>query len=127
MFNTGARVQELVSLKTSDLRLAPPPSVTFFGKGRKERICPLWPETAQLLKQHLDRTASLSTDEAQTVFRNQRGNPLTRFGARLILQRHVKHAAQALPSLKHKRIHPHSLRHYLPFLTMSGNGVPLPI
>ena len=45
------------------------------------------------------------------MFRNQRGNPLTRFGARLILQHHVKHAAQALPSLKHKRIHPHSLRH----------------
>src|SRR5467141_2931472 len=107
----GSRVQELVSLKTSDLRLAPPPSVTFFGKGRKERICPLWPETAQLLKQHLDRTAGLSTHEAQTVFRNKRGNPLTRFGARLILRKHVERAAQALPSLKRKRIHPHSLRH----------------
>lgn len=111
MFNTGARVQELVSLKTSDLRLAPPPSVTFFGKGRKERICPLWPETAQLLKQHLDRTAGLSTHEAETVFRNQHGDPLTRFGARLILRKHVERAAQALPSLKRKRIHPHSLRH----------------
>jgi integrase/recombinase XerD len=124
MFNTGARVQELVSLKTSDLRLAPPPSVTFFGKGRKERICPLWPETAQLLKQHLDRTAGLSTHEAETVFRNQRGDPLTRFGARLILRKHVERAAQALPFLKRKRIHPHSLRHYLPFLTMSGTGTP---
>jgi len=111
MFNTGARVQELVSLKTSDLRLAAPPSVKFLGKGRKERICPLWPETAQLLKQHLDRTAGLSTHEAQTVFRNQHGNPLTRFGARLILRKHVERAAQALPSLKRKRIHPHSLRH----------------
>jgi site-specific recombinase XerD len=45
------------------------------------------------------------------VFRNQQGNPLTRFGARLILKRHVQRAAESLPALKRKRIHPHSLRH----------------
>jgi site-specific recombinase XerD len=45
------------------------------------------------------------------LFRNQRGTPLSRFGARLILKRHVEQAAAVLPSLKHKRIHPHSLRH----------------
>ena len=53
MFNTGARVQEVVSLKSTDLRLTTPPSVKFLGKGRRERICPLWPETALLLKAHL--------------------------------------------------------------------------
>jgi integrase/recombinase XerD len=110
MFNTGARVQEVVSLQTTDLRLTSPPSVKFFGKGRRERICPLWPETARLLQQHIADTG-LDSQAAQTLFRNHRGCPLTRFGARLILQRHVTRAAAVLPTLKHKRIHPHSLRH----------------
>ncbi len=110
MFNTGARVQELVSLKASDFRLATPPSVTFFGKGRKERICPLWPETAHLIKQYFHE-CDLQPHEPQPAFRNKHGGPLTRFGARLILQRHIQRASQMLPALKRKRIHPHSVRH----------------
>ena len=110
MFNTGARVQEVVALQTTDLRLTSPPSVKFFGKGRRERICPLWPETARLLQQHIADTG-LDSQSDQTLFRNHRGGPLTRFGARLILQRHVIRATAVLPSMKHKRIHPHSLRH----------------
>jgi len=50
MFNTGARVQEVLDLKTDDLQLSRPFSVCIRGKGRKERICPIWPETAQLLR-----------------------------------------------------------------------------
>lgn len=110
MFNTGARVQEVVALQTTDLRLTAPPSVKFFGKGRRERICPLWPETARLLEQHITDTA-LDPQNPQALFRNHRSTPLTRFGARLILQRHVKRASAILPALKRKRIHPHSLRH----------------
>ena len=49
MFNTGARVQEVVDLKASDLHLSPPFSVHIFGKGRKERICPIWAKTARVL------------------------------------------------------------------------------
>lgn len=110
MFNTGARVHEVVALQTTDLRLTAPHSVKFFGKGRRERICPLWPETARLLEQHIADTA-LDPQKPQALFRNHRGTPLTRFGARLILQRHVKRASAILPALKRKRIHPHSLRH----------------
>lgn len=110
MFNTGARVQEIVSLKTTDVRLAPPPSVTFFGKGGKERICPLWPETARLLRRHFDE-CGLQPHEPQPLFRNQHGTALTRFGARLILQRCIRRAVTLCPALKSKRIHPHSLRH----------------
>ena len=110
LFNTGARVSEIVALQTSDLRLTSPHSVRLLGKGRRERICPLWPETARLLQQHLTDTG-LESQVAQTLFRNHRGTPLTRFGARLILQRHVTRALTALPALKSKRIHPHSIRH----------------
>jgi site-specific recombinase XerD len=110
MFNTGARVQEIVALQTTDLRLTAPHSVKFLGKGRRERICPLWPETARLLQQHL-ADSGLAQQSPQALFRNHRGTPLTRFGARIILQRHVKRASLLLPALKRKRIHPHSLRH----------------
>ncbi len=112
MFNTGARVTEILSLKTSDLYLRPPPSVRLFGKGRKERLCPLWPETARLIRQHLTELGiEVDTHDPQPLFRNHRGGLLTRFGARYILQRHVRRAAEKSHSLKRKRIHPHSMRH----------------
>ena len=110
MFNTGARVQEVVALQTTDLRLTAPCSVKFLGKGRKKRICPLWPETGRLLQQHIADTA-IDPNRPQALFQNNRRTPLTRFGARLILRRHVERAAKDLPALKRKRIHPHSLRH----------------
>jgi len=111
LFNTGARVQEAVSLKIGDLRLDTPPSVTLMGKGRKERICPLWPQTVSALRHHLHAEKPGTLESSRALFLNHRGTPLSRFGARLILQRHVKCAAQSKPSLQRKRIHPHSVRH----------------
>lgn len=110
MFNTGARVSEVVGLQACDLRLTPPPSVLLRGKGRKERVCPLWLETARALRKHLE-TQAIGLQETRSVFRNHRGYPLTRFGVRWILQKHVRQAARHIPSLKTKRLHPHSWRH----------------
>lgn len=110
MFNTGARVSEIVDLKATDLVLTIPSSVHLRGKGRKERTCPIWPETARLLQRHLEENG-VHPHLPETVFRNHRQTPLTRFGVRLILQRHVSRASKSLPSLKDKRLHPHSLRH----------------
>jgi integrase/recombinase XerD len=50
MFNTGARVQEVIDLLARDLQLTQPYQLRLFGKGRKERYCPLWPQTAQVLR-----------------------------------------------------------------------------
>ena len=50
MFNTGARVQEILDLRVRDLRLEPPCQVRLHGKGNKVRLCPIWPRTAHLLK-----------------------------------------------------------------------------
>lgn len=110
LFNTGARVSEIVGLKASDLCLTVPASVLLRGKGRKERVCPLWPETAHLLEEYLEELG-LHPDRPETLFRNHQGSCLTRFGVRLILQRHAQIAAQHLPALKKKRLHPHSIRH----------------
>jgi site-specific recombinase XerD len=110
LFNTGARVSEVVALQACDLSLGSSPSVRLQGKGRKERTCPLWPETARALRTHLEQ-CQIGLHEPRSVFLNHRGQPLTRFGVRLILQKHIRKAALSLSSLKHKRLHPHSVRH----------------
>jgi integrase/recombinase XerD len=110
LFNTGARVGEAVGLQACDLALEPPPSVRLRGKGRKERRCPLWAETAKALRAHL-RDHRVAAHEPRSVFLNHRGQPLTRFGVRWILQKHIRRAASRVPSLQGRRLHPHSLRH----------------
>jgi len=110
MFNTGARVGEIVALQVVDLRLTPPPSVLLHGKGRKERVCPLWPETAKTVRQLLEERGVLP-NAVVALFLSHRGTPLTRFGVRFILKKYVRQAAQLRPSLRDKRLHPHSLRH----------------
>lgn len=112
MFNTGARVQEVVDLQTRDIRLEAPCQVRFVGKGNKVRTCPIWPQTAQLLKDLIRKRQSVAEEPAdQHIFVNERGTPITRFGVRYLLQKHVVAAASATPSLIGKKIHPHSLRH----------------
>ena len=70
MFNTGARVGEIVALCVADLRLDAPAQVHLHGKGRKQRVCPLWPQTADLLRALLaERERELQSDEP--VFRNR--------------------------------------------------------
>jgi integrase/recombinase XerD len=89
---------------------ARPFSVRIRGKGRNERICPIWPETARLLREHME-TRGMDPREKVTVFVNRLGQPLTRFGVRYILSKHLQKAASLRPSLADKRLHPHSMRH----------------
>jgi integrase/recombinase XerD len=110
MFNTGARVQEVIDLRARDLQLARPYQVRLFGKGRKERYCPLWPQTARVLLTFCEeRQIDLRSDA--TVFLNHRGATLTRFGVRYILAKHVDRARPDVATLGRKRLHPHSMRH----------------
>jgi integrase/recombinase XerD len=110
MFNTGARVQEILDLRPCDIQLDKPFHARLFGKGRKERLCPLWPQTAELLKAFLaERT--IERTSAEKLFRNHRGEPLTRFGVRYILAKYCKRARQHSTALASKRLHPHSMRH----------------
>lgn len=110
LFNTGARVSEAVGLQARDLQLTLPAHVLLRGKGRKERTCPIWADTARLLRELL-ADQSIGPHDPTPVFHNHRGHPLTRFGIRLILQRHLLITATRVPSLRSKRLHPHCLRH----------------
>lgn len=110
MFNTGARVQEILDLRPCDLQLSKPLQVRLVGKGRKERICPLWPQTATLLQSLLPEWG-MDLGSTEPLFRNHRGEQLTRFGVRYILAKYCDRAAPSMPSLAAKRLHPHSMRH----------------
>jgi integrase/recombinase XerD len=110
MFNTGARVQEIIDLRVSDCQLIKPFQVRLSGKGRKVRICPLWPQTADILRE-LCADRNLPQQSSAPLFLNQRGKPLTRFGVRYILTRQCERAQATCPSLSSKRLHPHSMRH----------------
>jgi integrase/recombinase XerD len=123
MFNTGARVQETADLRACDLQLTKPFQVRLFGKGRKERYCPLWPQTAAVLRA-FSKERDLDLRSEGRVFLNQRGGPLTRFGIRYILARCLHYAYQDLPNLRKKRLHPHCVRHSTAFALLKS-GVDL--
>ena len=109
MFNTGARVQEILDIRATDVRLDAPAQVRLTGKGNKVRVCPIWASTAQLLR---PLCAVCHPDRAdRPLFVNHRGEPLTRFGVRYLLRRYMDVASKNHPSLRGKSIHPHSLRH----------------
>ena len=112
MFNTGARVQEILDLRVCDVRIEPPCQVRLVGKGNKVRLCPIWPQTARLLDRLIQRrndgTEALAD---RPVFLNAHGVAMTRFGVRYLLQKYVAIATVTAPTLAGKRIHPHCLRH----------------
>jgi site-specific recombinase XerD len=110
LFNTGARVQEILDLRACDLQLTKPFQVRLCGKGRKERFCPLWPQTARLMRSFC-KERLLDPQSEQRVFLNHRGEPLTRFGVRYLLRKYQHRGQVNLASLRGKRLHPHSLRH----------------
>ncbi|HEX2662494.1 MAG TPA: tyrosine-type recombinase/integrase [Candidatus Acidoferrum sp.] len=108
LYNTGARIQEALDLCPRALRLQPPAHVRLMGKGRKERTCPLWPETVHLLQAMLKRQ---SRPDDQPIFLNRYGEPLGAAGVRFKLKQYVVAAAHTVPSLGNKRVSPHTFRH----------------
>ena len=107
LFNTGARVQEIIDLKICDLQLFKPYCARLMGKGRKERLCPLWPQTARLLNNLLKHRVNRN----ESVFLNHQKQPLSRFGVRYLLKKYCDLAKTKKPSLRNKRLHPHIMRH----------------
>ncbi|MGH8137688.1 MAG: tyrosine-type recombinase/integrase [Steroidobacteraceae bacterium] len=108
LYNTGARIQEALSVCPGAIRFESPAQVRLFGKGRKERICPLWPETVELLEALLKRQPR-AHDEV--LFVNCYGHPLGPAGVRFKLDQYVRAAAAKVPSLRQKNVTPHTFRH----------------
>ena len=114
LYNSGARADEAASLRVSNFQLGTSPSVRILGKGNKWRVCPLWPVTVATLR---PLVAEKGADEY--VFLGGTREPITRFGVHRIVKTYATEVAKSVDSMQGKRISPHTMRHYLPFLTMS--------
>lgn len=106
LYNTGARVQEVADLRAGHLDLGEHPLARLHGKGDKWRTCPLWQQTADLLRALLAASSAAPGPDA-AVF-TARGQPLTRFGIYKIVRRH---AADLDDPRTGRRISPHTFRH----------------
>lgn len=108
LYNTGARIQEALDVCPAAIRFETPLCVRLLGKGRKERICPLWPETVALLKALLNRHPRA---DDEPLFVNRYGAPLSASGVRFKLAQYVQAAARTVPTLASKKVSPHRFRH----------------
>jgi integrase/recombinase XerD len=107
-YNTGARVSEIIGLRRRDVLLDRHTAVHLHGKGRKERVLPLWKSTATQLRGWLDQ---IGPSPEAAVFPNRAGQPMTRGGVRDRLTLAVTAAEAHCPSLKGQHVTPHTLRH----------------
>jgi site-specific recombinase XerD len=108
LYNTGARVSEIASLLRSGVELNKTPIIRLQGKGRKERIIPIWKSTEALIKQWLNK---VDANKDGPLFPNHYGKAMTRSGIENRLDSAIKIASLACPSLKKKKITPHIIRH----------------
>jgi len=110
LYDTGARVQEVIDLSVRDVRLDAPAQIRFTGKGRKTRVVPLMTSTVALLREYLREHDLQGPEHADApLFWNRRRERLTRSGVRYILKQHTERARHATPGLP--AVHPHTLRH----------------
>ena len=111
LYDTAARVQEICDLRIEDVRLDYPASVKILGKGRKTRVVPILPATAQNLKKYLTEMHMLAPEKSHLpLFMNRNGQKLTRAGVTYILNKYAKAASVIDPSVPEK-IPPHLMRH----------------
>ena len=102
MYNTGARVQELADLTIEDLKVDGAPQVKLKGKGRKERIVPLWEETVRSAQPWL-KTREQAGISAEHLFVNSHRRQISRFGIAHILSKYASMAAEVRLTKKQER------------------------
>jgi site-specific recombinase XerD len=105
---TGLRLSEMTGLKRTDLVLGTGAHLRVVGKGRKERCTPIAKSTRTVLKAWL-REPQRGRDDV--LFPNARGGRLSPDGVHHLFARHCAVASKICPSLKHKRVTVHVLRH----------------
>jgi site-specific recombinase XerD len=110
LYNTGARVQEAADLRASDVQFDPTPRVHLHGKGNKWRVCPLWEETAALLRKLLMEQGPESPPD-RPVFTSAGGTALTRFGIYKLVRRYTTHVVKKGSDGQTRRVTPHIWRH----------------
>jgi site-specific recombinase XerD len=113
LYDTGARVQELIDLKTGDVRLTKPATITLTGKGNKKRCVPIMGKTRNLLENYMMENRLLENgNQGHPLFYNSNRHPFTRPGITYILEKHLNQAKESHSEvLFPDSLHPHMVRH----------------
>jgi site-specific recombinase XerD len=123
LYNTGARVSEATSVRVEDVQTHDYRAVQLHGKGRKQRVVPLWKETTHHIRAWLKNTA---LKPEQPLFPNRFGSAMTRTAVQQRLRLCVKSAEPTCRSLARQRISPHTIRHTTAMhLLQSGVAAPV--
>jgi site-specific recombinase XerD len=121
LYNTGARISELLALRVEDVLRTQGKQVELQGKGRKHRTLPLWRQTQRQLRGWLRENRFVPT---MPLLPNRYGQALTRFGARRQIQKLARRAAVKLPALNQRPISPHVFRHALAMHLLEAGTAP---
>lgn len=109
LYETGARVQELIDLCPSNLRFLSTVTAELHGKGNKTRLVPVNADAAVIVWNYIRRCKR--TDVNEPLFVNRKGEKLTRAGIQYIINKYVSIARGRRPELFRDRITNHSFRH----------------
>ncbi len=109
LYNTGARVSEIIGVTMADVVLDGAACVRLHGKGRKQRTVPLWKSTVKQIRAWLRLNSQLQTTSA--LLPNRNGQPMTRANVTQRLALAVQTAVVSQPQLAKRSISPHIIRH----------------
>src|SRR4051794_25449461 len=109
LYNTGARISEIIDLRVKNLILDKSPSIHLMGKGRKQRTVPLWRSTITLMRAWKRRMGE--AEDNAPMFPNRRGEAMSRSNVTQRLVLAVAAAAKQHPQLLNRSISPHTFRH----------------
>jgi site-specific recombinase XerD len=109
LYNTGARVSEIIGVRVADIILDGGACVHLHGKGRKQRSVPLWHTTVAEVRAWLRLNPALRGDAP--LLPNREGQAMSRSNVVQRLELAVARAANQAPSILKKRISPHIIRH----------------
>jgi site-specific recombinase XerD len=109
LYNTGARVSEIIGVKVADVVLDGAACVHLRGKGRKQRSVPLWKSTVLEIRAWLRLNPQM--DVNAVLLPNRSGNAMTRTNVAERLKLAVHSAAKTIDSLDKRCISPHTIRH----------------
>lgn len=108
LYNSGARVSEIIAVKRSDVEITHTAVINLHGKGRKERTVPLWKNTSNLIRKWLSQ---IDENPQTPLFPNHFGKAMTRSGVENRLKAAIKTARIKCTSLEGKKVSPHVIRH----------------
>ncbi len=126
LYDSAARVQELIDIRVRDIRLEEPPTVTLHGKGQKARIVPMTSRAASTMKGYFRERGWLGSSAVLDlpVFTNNRKSKLSRAGVSHILNKHVNGISPGESGSVPISVSPHCLRHSRA-VHLLRSGVPL--